>query len=275
MEKRIINYLEQQCIKSPLNERQDGGHYFDEPLVGFASVNDPLFADYKQIIGPFHRSPTEWLNLSGSTNAHKSGTVISWILPISKEVRLSNRSQQKIPSKMWAHTRNFGEQFNASLRRELVDLLQSAGHAAIAPQLSSHWQEISIDGVGPSSCWSERHAAYAAGLGTFSLNDGLITKRGIAHRCGSIVTDLVLPPSPRQHRSHTHNCPFCREKRCGACIARCPVGALSVDGHDKIKCRAYTYVMLNDQLGSDYGVDITGCGLCQTKVPCETAIPKI
>jgi len=35
--------------------------------------------------------------------------------------------------------------------------------------------------------------AYAAGHGTFSLSDGFITERGIAHRCGSVVTDLPLP----------------------------------------------------------------------------------
>lgn len=275
MKNRIISYLKQQCSESPLNCRQDGGQYFDQPLIGFAAANDPLFEDYKQAIGPFHRSPNEWLNLSDNSCDHECGTVISWILPISKEVRISNRGQQQIPSKMWAHTRNFGEQFNADLRREVVNMLQKAGHVAIAPQLSSHWQEVDVDGQGPSSCWSERHAAYAAGLGTFSLNDGLITECGIAHRCGSVVTDLVLPPSPRQYSSHTQNCPYCREKKCGACIARCPVDALSVDGHDKIKCRAYTYWKLNKQLSNDYGVDITGCGLCQTRVPCESAIPNI
>jgi hypothetical protein len=26
---------------------------------------------------------------------------------------------------------------------------------------------------------------------------------------------------------------------------------------------------------AEYGVKIAGCGLCQTKVPCETGIPKV
>ena len=29
--------------------------YLDEALVGIASAADPIFQDYRQIIGPFHR----------------------------------------------------------------------------------------------------------------------------------------------------------------------------------------------------------------------------
>ena len=36
-----------------------------------------------------------------------------------------------------------------------------------------------------SSAWSERHAAYVAGLGTFSLTRALISERGMAGRYGS------------------------------------------------------------------------------------------
>jgi len=37
----------------------DHGVYWDEPLVGFASGNDPLFLEYKKIIGSFHLTPRE------------------------------------------------------------------------------------------------------------------------------------------------------------------------------------------------------------------------
>jgi epoxyqueuosine reductase QueG len=91
----------------------------------------------------------------------------------------------------------------------------------------------------PVSTWSERHALYAAGLGTFSLNDGFITPRGIAMRCGSVVTDLPLLPTPRPYASHTANCLFLSQGTCSACISRCPVGAISPQGHDKALCAAY------------------------------------
>jgi len=47
---------------------------------------------------------------------------------------------------------------------------------------------------GPSSNWSERHIAYAAGMGTFSLNDAFITEKGIAIKLLSVVTELEIFP---------------------------------------------------------------------------------
>ncbi|MBI4595157.1 MAG: hypothetical protein HY730_02135, partial [Candidatus Tectomicrobia bacterium] len=39
----------------------DGTPIYDEPIVGFASGADPLFEDYKKIIGNFHMTPREFL----------------------------------------------------------------------------------------------------------------------------------------------------------------------------------------------------------------------
>ncbi|MFC2070768.1 epoxyqueuosine reductase, partial [Chloroflexota bacterium] len=92
---------------------------------------------------------------------------------------------------------------------------------------------------GPYSNWSERHIAFAAGQGTFSLSDGFITERGIAHRCGSVVTDLFLPPSPRTATSPYSNCLAYVGLKCEACIKRCPARAISEQGHNKPKCQQY------------------------------------
>ena len=126
---------------------------------------------------------------------------------------------------------------------------------------------------GPRAKRASVSAAYAAGLGTFSLNDALITPKGIAHRLGSVITDLVIEPSLRIYPERRYNCLHYRENRCGACIGRCPVGALSRDGHDKNKCRSYVYGTIPEAVAERYGVAATGCGLCQTKVPCEGVIP--
>lgn len=270
---QLNNRIQQFFSESPLNCREDGGLYFDAPLLGFAAADDPLFQEFKAAIGPFYTSPRELLETEFGASDWQGGTVISWVLPINEEVRSSNRPEKEFPSRLWAHTRNFGDLFNRQLGKEIARFLLDAGYRALAPQLSAGWKKLDEPGKGPTSNWSERHAAYAAGLGTFSLNDGLITERGIAHRCGSVVTDLILPPTERHYRSHTENCTFYREGKCGACIARCPVGALSVAGHDKIKCQGYTYGTVFERVGDAFGVQITGCGLCQTKVPCESKIP--
>ena len=57
--------------------------------------------------------------------------------------------------------------------------------------------EPSRMGLHIASDWSERHAAYAAGLGTFGLTRALITEKGIAGRFGSLPPrrNLIrLPP---------------------------------------------------------------------------------
>ena len=239
--------------------------YLVEPMVGFASAEDLLFSDYKQIIGPFHLLPGELLSGAAS--------VVSWILPISRAVRESNRTQTDLPSREWALTRTHGETVNGDLRRHLVAWLEEQGHKAVAPQYSPLWQEISDTPVGIASSWSERHAAYVAGLGTFSLSDGFITSRGIAHRCGSVITTLTLTPTPRISSNHHSNCLNFHDGSCGACIARCPVGAITRNGHDKARCRELVYGTAPVKLSGLYGVAQTGCGLCQTKVPCEAAIP--
>ena len=274
MEEQICNEIRRFVRDSPANRFPgDGEPYFDEPLIGFAAADDPLFASYQEIIGAFHQTPQQVL--TGACGAGgRAATVICWVLPITLATRESNRREAVYPSAAWARTRNFGEQFNALLRRHLVSWLEERGELAVAPQLAAGWQEFRQTPVGLASSWSERHAAYAAGLGTFSLNDALITPRGIAHRLGSVITDLALAPTPRPYADHRHNCLYLREGSCALCVARCPAGALSRAGHDKAACLEYVYHTVVEAVAGEYGVTATGCGLCQTKVPCEAQIPR-
>ncbi len=251
-----------------------------EPLVKFADGDDPIFTEYKGIIDPAHLTPREALakayNRSpGDMPAHLS--VISWILPATEETRRSNRAETRVPSRLWSHTRWYGEKFNDVLRGYTVELLASMGYLAVAPGLQPLFKMYINERVQYSN-WSERHVAYAAGHGTFSLSDGLITECGIAHRCGSVVTSLELPASCRTAKTPYSNCLFYLGVNCRACIKRCPVGAITEKGHDKNKCLqflhdlGYLATLLKDGYNND--TSVAGCGLCQTKVPCESQNPS-
>ena len=282
LENNPAQFIEQEIKEfartSPVNRMPFIEDYiiFDEPLVKFADGDDSIFTEYKSIIASTHLTPREALAKAYSKNpkdipAHLS--VVSWILPISERTRKSNRSETLVPSRLWSHTRWYGEKFNEALREHAVEVLTELGYLAVAPFLQPYFK-IDRNEKGPYSNWSERHIAYAAGHGTFSLSDGLITERGIAHRCGSVATDLVLPASPRTAESPYSNCLFYAGVSCNACIKRCPAGAISEKGHDKIKCQAY----LRDigySASKEYDNDrsIAGCGLCQVKVPCEFQNP--
>lgn len=274
MEQVIRNEIVRFVRESPENRFPDGEQpYFEKPLIGFAAADDPLFSDYKQIIGEFHLTPAEIMANTYGEQLGVARTVICWILPIAGTTRAGNRKEKLRPCREWALTRAYGEQFNTRLRMHLSEMLGLWGAQAVAPLLSGLWRPVMDPRIGMASTWSERHAAYAAGLGTFSLNDGFITDKGIAHRCGSIVTDEAITATERTCSTPWSNCLFCREGSCGLCIRRCPVGALSPQGHDKEKCQAYVYGELRRSAGELYGIMETGCGLCQTKVPCESRVP--
>jgi len=272
IEKAIIQFTK----KSPANRRKvDGGKYWDQPLVGFASGDDPLFRQYKKIIGKYHFTPKEIFELTFGKN-HKSEqiSVISWVLPASEDIRRSNRKEDRYPSLLWAHARDFGEQFNVRLRNHVVAVLKKKGYQAVAPMNSPLFRRLKSPRVGLTSNWSERHVAYACGLGTFGLSDGFITPKGKAIRLGSVVTSFPLQASKKRSPHPYSNCLYYFNRTCKRCAERCPAGAITVRGHDKEQCHEYSYSVVKKAKMKEYGVTVTGCGLCQAKVPCEFEIPK-
>mgnify|MGYP001610983488 CR=1 FL=1 len=247
---------------------------FEEPLVGYASGADPLFAEYKRIIGPHHLTPQEVIEAAtGQRLPPESLTVVCWVLPLALENRLANRRQKELPALRWAHARYYSDALMDALRKHIIGLLTKQGHMAVASVRSSAFKTFDLNGVRTSN-WSERHALYAAGLGTFSLADTMITPKGMAMRCGTITTDLAIPPSLRTATNHMGNCLFFADGSCRRCIERCPSGAITEKGHDKAVCRHHLQEELKPIFKEKYGWEYeTGCALCQTAVPCESAIP--
>jgi len=277
----VIGSIKSFVYESPDNHMPTPGKeiIFDEPLVQFADGDDAIFTEYKNLIGPAHHTPREVLAKAYEINQSDLPaciSVISWILPITEKTRESNRGQNDAPSRLWSHTRWFGEKFNEALRKHVVELLTGKGYMATAPGIQPHIK-VFADEKGIYSNWSERHIAYASGLGTFGLSDGFITERGIAHRVGSVVTDLELPASQRTATGPYTNCLFHVNEKCGLCIERCPAKAITEKGHDKVRCREYLRQLgYNPELlknGYDLDKSVAGCGLCQTKVSCEAVNP--
>jgi epoxyqueuosine reductase QueG len=273
IENVILDFIE----NSPENTLQ--GSYqekaFENPLVGFSSGDDRLYKSYKEVVGPFHWTPLEIFSQTFpgvSVNAADL-TVISWILPQTRATKADNRQEEKYPAERWARARIFGEEVNVKLRNRVVDVLQKAGFEAVAPMLVSGWERKLSDQYVFASTWSERHAAYAAGLGTFGLCDGLITPRGKAMRTGSVVARIKITPTPRPYDDHRAYCLFYSQGICGKCIQRCPVDALSENGHDKLKCLQHLKPATEEYVKANYHFDGYGCGLCQVGVPCESRIP--
>ena len=245
----------------------DGQAIYDAPVVGVADGDDPLFERFRQVVSERHA------------------------LPFAQEVRRSNRGLQW-PSRLYSLARNNGGALNFQLRRSLAEALRRRGWLAVAPLLTDGYDAFRSAEHTFSSSWSERHAAHAAGLGQFGLSGALITPVGANVRLGSVVTNMPLEPTPRPYGDHRAPCLASGGEGCGACIERCPVGAISGNGLDKAKCYrmrqtvrrecmdAYTGAlhMLTAPIarsgGKSEGYSL-GCALCQCGVPCEGRIPSI
>lgn len=223
---------------------------WDQPLIGVARASDPLWEKLKEpeVVGPHHLTPDEWLPGAKS--------IISYFLPFTEHVRSSNRLKG-LPSKEWLYGRYEGEMFNNALRRIIIDVVEAAGGRAMAPALDNRFAVANH-----ISNWSERHAAFIAGLGTFSLNDSLITNLGTAGRFGSVITDLEFEPKIRPYKEVEEYCTKCYE-----CIDRCPPRAITVNGKDAESCSKFLNKILK------LNKPRYACGKCQTAVPCEYKNP--
>ena len=234
---------------------------FEAPIFGFGSSQDALFAQFKQpdVIGPHFRMPEEWLP--------SARTVVSFFLPFAPAVRQANHGQTHRPGEEWLYGRIEGQRFVDAVSAAMAQQLIANGYDAVVPSSSAEFWTVSpMDEQGRSftSNWSERHAAFVCGLGTFGLSKGLITEKGMAGRFGSVITSAVFQPTERPYTGIYEYC-----TRCGACIARCPGGAITFEnGKSHPQCFRYQQGIL-PQLLPRYG-----CGLCQTAVPCETCIPN-
>ena len=248
---------------------------WDDVLVGIAAGDDPVFDSFKTHVGNFHFTPSEIFNLSFPDAQARADelSVISWVLPQREATKASNRAETRFPSHHWVMARFPGEAFNVFLRRHIVNRLAEKGIPALAPPLSPFWKEEQSPVFGRASRWSERHTAYAAGLGTFGLCDGLITPRGKAHRLGSAVARVRIEPTPRPYTDHHAYCLFFTTGECLDCAKRCPVGAIGARGHDKEKCWDHAGGTCAEYIRERFGFDGYGCGLCQTAVACESGIP--
>jgi epoxyqueuosine reductase len=258
-------------LKNQENERA-----WADPLVGFSRGDDPLYEEFKRMIGDFYWTPIEIFRMTFPEVPAQPDqmTIISWILPQTNITKADNRRQATYPSERWVRSRIHGEEFNEKLRDHVVETLAQAGVEAVAPMRSPYWRRETSDRYGFASRWSERHAAYTSGLGTFGLCDGLITPRGKAIRCGSVVANITIPPTKRLYEHYQEYCIFFTQGICGMCITRCPAGAITEEGHDKVKCSAYLRGEVAEYVRSHYGFpEPRGCGLCQTGVPCESKIP--
>jgi epoxyqueuosine reductase QueG len=262
---------------SPANSLQNdtGEPAWGNALVAYARGDDPLFDQLREDIGSFYWTPREAFQLAYPEAMIDSSelAVISYILPQTEATRRDQRAVTEVPAERWARSRFHGEEFNCALRMHLAEQLTQAGYPAVAPERLPDFDYRQSERFGLASNWSERHTAWVAGLGTFGLSDGLITRVGKAVRFGSVVAKINLEASQRPYAGHQDWCLWYAQGTCGVCMQRCPAEAITEKGHDKPKCFDYIRNVTAPYVREHYGTCATPCGLCQVKIPCEARVP--
>lgn len=220
-----------------------------EPLLKFAAADNPLFEDFKKIISPSHLLPEDIL--AGAE------TVLAYFLPFSKEIVNSNL-EGEYSSREWAaayvETNRLISDLNQYLEKELAEKGWRASSVPATHQ---------FDKKRLLSDWSHRHAAYAAGLGKFGINNMLITAKGCAGRVGTLITDLKIEPSQPIDKELCLNK---AGKNCQKCVENCVNDSLQVDSFARFKC--YEQLLKNDELHPDLALTDV-CGKCSVGLPCS------
>ncbi len=258
---------------------ETGEKAWAKPHVAIARGDDPLFLRNKEMIGPFLWTPEDAyaLTFPDTQTPACELRVISYVLPQTPETRADQRMEKTMPSERWARSRFHGEEFNCDLRLHLAEALTKAGYPSVAPERLPDFGYQQSERFGLASNWSERHAAFVAGHGTFSLSDAMITRWGKAVRFGSVVSLIDLPITERVYGDdHQAWCLWYAKGTCGACAKRCPADAITTsEGHDKQACFTYIQGTTAPYATKTYGTGATSCGLCQVKIPCEAQVPPV
>ena len=242
--------------------REEIATKYGQPLVGFADAHHPYIQSLPELIGASHELPQNVLP--------DARIIVAYFVPFTKELASSNRAGT-MASPEWARAYEETNALFKELNEALIDFIHAkAGRAGVTPKAITFDQQRLV------SDWSHRHIAYAAGLGTFGVNNMLLTKQGCCGRFSTVVTNLDLEPDAPVTEEY---CLYKKNGSCGLCVKHCPTGALTTDGYDRFKCYALCKENAKKytEFGSSYtNEDGTGansigsevCGKCITGSPC-------
>lgn len=218
-------------------------NWYRKPVVGFGDASDRLFLQLKELVSPDHLLPQDLLT--------QANTVMAFFVPFSDEIIVANQKASFV-AKEWAEAYIVTNHLISNICVRLSEIFS-------LEDIESAWVEPThnFDKTKLISYWSHKHVAYMCGLGSFGINQMLITHRGCAGRVGSMVINKRITPSPKVGL-HDY-CDYYVSGQCRWCIDACPVGALNEQRFDRRRC--YERLMEVDRFYSDLSLcDV--CGKC-------------
>jgi epoxyqueuosine reductase QueG len=196
-------------------------------------------------------------------------SIIIFFIPFEDRIVESNL-EGEAASEDWARAYVLTNELLSFINEKIEVLLNENGFQAVKTKATHNYDEKTL-----MSRWSHRHIAWAAGLGTFGINNMLITSRGCCGRIGSLVTNadcLELGISASESVPLPEKCLNKINGSCKLCHKKCPVGAYNEEGDfDRHKC--HEACLKNAELYQAIGSS-TSCGKCLVGLPCSTSEPR-
>ncbi|MCC3869785.1 epoxyqueuosine reductase [Terrisporobacter mayombei] len=259
IKKYIVDYVRE------YEKRYDISTTWREPLVGFADANHKDISRIREYTFEEHLMPSDILD--------DPTIIIAYFVPFTKDIAHSNIDGE-LASEKWTLTYQETNEMFIKLNDYLIKKIEEMGCCAAVCNVASDFKTDIL-----KSKWSHRHMAKIAGLGTFGINNMLITKEGCCGRYFTIVTNLqVSPDKPLEEE----NCLYKRNKSCLVCVKRCFSGALNANNYDRFKCyetcmKSFDkYEKLYGNREVEKGKPRGGsqvCGKCVVNLPCSFKQP--
>lgn len=225
-----------------------------KPIIKFANANDDNFIKLKKSVNKSHLLPKDLLEDAKS--------IITYFIPFEDSIVSSNINGIR-SSREWALAYIETNQLISELNLYVNEYLEKKGFKGISIPPTHNFDKKTL-----MSQWSHRHIAKIAGLGTFGLNNMLITESGCCGRIGSIVTNVNLKPSKKIRDEY---CLYKLNGSCGVCLDRCQFDALTLNQYNRKRC--YEICLKNDEYHSDLALTDV-CGKCCVNLPCSLHKPK-
>jgi epoxyqueuosine reductase QueG len=244
-------------IRTTLNDYEKNNQLklWKNPIIEIISAKDTKLKILRKAVSVEHLMPYDVLSDAKS--------IISFFIPFRENIVKSN-IKGTMASEEWAiayiKTNDLIKIINGNIERLMGENGYKTGKIP-----ATH----NFDTKKLISDWSHRHIAYIAGIGTFGINNMLITKNGCCGRFGSIIINYELNEY-KKIKKIKEKCLNKLDGSCGICQKKCIANAYDNNNYDRHKC--YKQCLENAEHHKNIGyVDI--CGKCLVGLPCSIKEP--
>ena len=229
--------------------------FWKEPIIEIISAKNEKLKILRKAVSIEHFLPCDILSDAKS--------IISFFIPFQENIVRSNIGGT-MASKEWVLAFIKTNDLIKTINDE-IELLMLQNRYKIGKITATQ----NLDSKHLISNWSHRHIAYIAGIGTFGMNNMLITKNGCCGRFGSIIINYEFSEY-KQNKIINEKCLKKINGTCGKCQKNCIVDAYENNNFNRNKC--YKQCLKNGEYHNSME-NATVCGKCLVNLPCSMKEP--